>query len=130
MLRRLLPLVRDRPFGGRHAHAQARKPSRFLVHAQPVFLLLGHDRSHKSYHKSALARPIHVTKASPPHRAIVSSLSHPIPPALRPKPRNVTLPKHDSRPDRHISRRGEVAVANYAVCTRGAARLHVAVPAH
>ena len=130
MLRRLLPLVGNRPFGRWHANAKPRKPSRFLVHAQPVFLLLGHDRCHRNYHKSPSACAIYKTHALPDCRDFAPSPSHPIPPALRPKPRNVTLPKHDSRLHKFTSCRSHFAVADHARRARPSPRLHVAIPKH
>ena len=128
MLRRLLPLVWDSPFGRRHAKPHPRKPSRFLVHAQPVFFLLGHDRCHRNYHKSPSARAIYKTHALPDCRDFAPSPSHPIPPALRPKPRNVTLPKHDSRLHKFTSCRSHFAVADHARRARPSPWLHVAIP--
>jgi hypothetical protein len=85
MFGRLLPLVGDRPFGGRHAQPLPRKPSRFFVHAQPVFLLPGHGRCSKRYHNSPPARAIHATRTiAGPSRRRVCATSYPRTQSRRP----------------------------------------------
>jgi hypothetical protein len=44
MLRRFVALVRNSAFRGRHAEAEPRKPTGFLVDSQPVAFLFSHVR--------------------------------------------------------------------------------------
>src|SRR5579863_931283 len=55
--------------------------------------------------------------------------SYPVAMALRPTPRDVTLPKHDSIIYKCISSRSHVALADHARRSSYSARLYVAIPA-